>query len=112
MIFTVFSLTLFIILTPLSPSTILKVNFTCKKRELASAYCTFNCSFLTKEDMIGRAIVTHSGWAAIFDEEFEVAKNQAKFLEIQLPRRNYTYYLRGAFYSEEHYGTLEKTLRC
>ena len=112
LIFSLFSIVLTIGLIPFVQWSEMNVLVDCKKIKNTEEYCLFNCTVKSDEDSIGRIIVTHSVWAAIFDEEFNITKNQTKFIEIQLPRRDYTYYLRGGFYNEEKYGTLEGVLYC
>ena len=111
-IFIPFFLFLVLVSIIFNPHSEMKVNFECVKYRTTENYCSFNCSFISDEDAKGRIIVTHTAWAAIFDKEFNITQNQTKFIEIQLPRRDYTYYLRGGFYNQKKYGTVEGGLYC
>jgi len=111
-VFSVFSLILFLALTQLIPKSELEVHSDCKRERVTEKYCLFKCGFISNEDAIGRVFVTHSAWGAIFDQEFDVKSNQTEFIDVQLPRREYTYYLKAGFYNQDKYGTLVGRLTC
>jgi hypothetical protein len=111
-VFLVFSLVLVLSLTPFVPVSDLNIDGNCERESVTEKYCVFKCSFFVNEDSIGRVVVTHSAWGAIFDQEFNVKSNQTESIDIQLPRRYYTYYLKGGFYNQDKYGTWAGRLTC
>jgi hypothetical protein len=75
-------------------------------------FCLFNCSFRVDQNSKLRVIVTHTLYAAIFDEEFEVDANKSLSVLIDLPRRNYFYTLRLGAFNQKNYGVEGGHLRC
>ena len=80
-------------------------------------YCNFTCSFKTGINAQGRVLVTHTSWASIFETRFNTTANTSKYVEIQLPRRTFGYYMRGAFWGkliegDYEYGTVGTWLYC
>ena len=73
--------------------------------------CVFNCSVNVGRNCLnrrfnGRFVVTHSGWAAIFDENFTF--NCKTYFLIELPKRGYNYVMRGGVYDEnKDFGTVQ-----
>ncbi|MCM8807613.1 MAG: hypothetical protein NC926_06695 [Candidatus Omnitrophica bacterium] len=74
--------------------------------------CEFNCSIKTEKcgQFIGRIVVTHSGWAAIYDENFNFTCSS--FLIVGLPKRNYNYVARIGIYDGKNFESTEKTVFC
>jgi len=60
---------------------------------------------------VGRIVVTHTVWAAIFEEKIQL-NNEEQNIIIMLPRRNFVYYIRGAFYNNSNYGIYDGELEC
>jgi len=106
------SLLIILFSIPFSPKTSIDVYSSCVK-QTSEEYCIFNCEFkVSEKNVTARILVVHSGLTAIFDKEFEMEQNQTEFIEIRLPKRDYTYTLRGGFYTKNNYGTLSKKLQC
>jgi predicted PurR-regulated permease PerM len=113
-VFLIFSTFIVLLGKILVPQATLKITNYCEEINSTELYCTFECSFSTNcpENFMGRIIVVHSGWVAIFDKKFEMKCNQNNTVEIQLPKRGYSYILRGAFYDENEYGISKNVLIC
>lgn len=92
----------------------LEVSGDCKKIKTGNLSCLFECNFTAKcqNNFTGRIIALHSGWASIFDKKTKMRCDRENTMRAWLPKRNYTYTLRGAFYDKEKYGVLKKMLRC
>jgi len=119
LIFILSSLLIIIFSIPFSPTSSMDVYGSCT-RQTSERYCVFNCEFkVSEKNVTARILVIHSGLTAIFDKEFEMEQTQiemeqtqTEFVEIQLPKRDYIYTLRGGFYNENNYGILLKGLQC
>ncbi len=75
------------------------IKMECKKIHEDGQICTFSCDFnvvsqKNKTTYI-RFIVTHSTWAAIYDESFTVQTNKNNSHTITIPNREYTYVLKS-----------------
>jgi len=112
-IFSIFLLffLIFLILN-FSPSPKILSEVKCKKILENQQSCVFNCSIITNkyENFFGRAIVTHSGWASIYDEVFNFTHTTS--LLIELPKRNYNYVMRIGIKGEGSFDSIEQTLFC
>ena len=108
-----FSLVLFLIAQLLVAHPTLNVEDLCVRTEISSSSCTFNCIFKVdcKGQITSRIIVLHFNWDAIYDNTTTFYCNQNNEVTIQLPYRNYTYIMRGAFYGSE-YGVAQEYLQC
>jgi len=101
-----------IILFPFAKHDDFKINYNCIRIIKNDRYCTFNCSFTSEEDSIGRIIVSHTTFAAIYDKELNFTRYKTEYLNITIPNRDYLWLIRGGFFNEKHLGTLEGSLRC
>jgi hypothetical protein len=88
------------------------MNFDCKKIKEDDLSCSFNCTIETEkcENFVGRAVVTHSGWAAIYDESFKFTCK--KSLIINLPKRAYDYVIRIGIKKGNNFEAAEKKISC
>ena len=108
-------LSIFFFLFTLVKVPTLELEVKCKKI-YENDTCVFNCSVNVGRNCLnrrfnGRFVVTHSGWAAIFDENFTF--NCKTYFLIELPKRGYNYVMRGGVYDEnKDFGTVEEFLFC
>ena len=110
--FVLSSILIIIFSIPFSPTSSLDVYSSCTKL-ISEGYCVFNCEFrVSEKNVTARILVVHSGLTAIFDREFKMEQNQTESIKIQLPKRDYTYTLRGGFFSGNDYGILSNRLVC
>ena len=113
--FLVIFIPLFLILLALhihmNPENKMKLEIECSKINQTDDYCSFNCSIKSNMPSVGRIIVTHTVWASIFEEKIQL-NNSIQNIIIMLPRRNFVYYLRGAFYNNSNYGIYDGVLVC
>lgn len=107
---TFISLLFFLIYFLLKPPS--EIKFECIKVMENESSCIFNCTIDVKEcrNMVGRIIVTHSGWAAIYDKVFNLTC--PNYYEIELPKRNYNYVIRSGIYGKKVFGTAEEIIFC
>ena len=90
----------------------MKIQLTCNEIYRNTSTCLFNCTIYSyiPEKISGRILITHSGWASIYDEVFNFS--YSKSLLIDLPRRNYTYKIYGGAYNDEYFAGIEKSIKC
>ncbi|MEM5831012.1 MAG: hypothetical protein QXO40_02315 [Candidatus Aenigmatarchaeota archaeon] len=91
----------------------LKINLSCDKMLDNELSCKFNCTINVErcDKLMGRVVITHSGWAAIYDNTFNLTCSSS--FKVVLPRRNYNYVIRvGVYDDNENFGTVEKTIMC
>jgi hypothetical protein len=93
-----------------NPENRMKLEIECKKINQTQDYCSFNCSVRSNMPSFGRIVVTHTVWASIFEEKIQL--NNEQDIIIMLPRRNFVYYIRGAFYNNSNYGIYDGELEC
>jgi hypothetical protein len=73
-------------------------NLICDKIENKELSCTFKCTITSIDaenikELNGRIIVFHSyHWTAIFDKTYKIQTSETKQFNIELPKRDYTYY--------------------
>ncbi|MEM5800058.1 MAG: hypothetical protein QXS48_04840 [Candidatus Aenigmatarchaeota archaeon] len=91
----------------------LEVKAKCTKIYQNENYCIFNCSFISTHNCKGIIKVTHTCWASIYENKIFLKENKTKNISIELPRRNYIYWLRAGFYNTTYkYDLLEEFLPC
>ena len=74
--------------------------------------CKFNCSIKTEKCgmFMGRVVVTHSGWAAIYDKTFNFTCST--YLILDLPKRSYNYVIRVGIAEGKNFESAEKIIFC
>jgi len=101
----------------LNPVNDLVIEHNCKKINQTEYYCTFFCEFEVNLNSIGRVLVTHTSWSSIYESgDFKIVANTPKEIIIQLPNRNFNYYMRSGFYNITNgikmYGVVEGDMFC
>jgi hypothetical protein len=80
---------------------------------MGKGFCNITCNYNISRDAYGRVLVTHTVWASIFEERFNISKGEVKTIQIQVPLRNYTYNIRSIFWIDsENYGASGVNLIC
>jgi hypothetical protein len=101
----------------INPENRMSVNHYCIKINQTEDYCTFLCKFTVNLNSVGRVLVTHTSWSSIYESgDFNISENVEKEIEIQLPYRNFNYYMRSGFYNitngMKNYGVSEGDMFC
>ena len=106
----------------LNPDTGFRSDYSCTMTARTDKYCNYTCIFATEKDANARILVTHTAWASIYEHRFNTTAYQPVLVEIQLPNRNHSFYLRGAFWRNVsinyvhqisyEYSTIGGSLQC
>lgn len=85
-----------------------QLNMSCEKLNTTELSCKYMCHIENlNESLEGRLIITHSGWAAIVDKNF-----QKNYVSFELPKRNFDYIVRVGTISKGKYYISKTVLRC
>jgi hypothetical protein len=84
----------------------------CEKIEETSHYCLFNCSVILNKygNFSGRIVVTHSGWATLYDEILNFPSNNS--FTLKLPKRYYNYIMRFGVKGVDGFDSKEEVIFC
>jgi len=84
----------------------------CDKIEETQQFCIFNCSVTLNKygNFSGRIVVTHSGWAALYDEILNLTSNTS--FSLKLPKRDYNYVMRFGVKGVDGFDSKEEIIFC
>ena len=108
-----FSILLFIIAEIMVEHPTLRVEDQCELKKETVLKCEYSCKFYIdcEGEVNARIIALHFNWVAIYDNRTIFDCKKFNEINIELPKRDYTYILRTYFFNEE-YGISEKVIKC
>lgn len=96
-----------------NPHSSIQISQNCYPTPAGEGYCNITCEYNVSKDAFGRVAVTHTVWASIFEQKFNVAEGRTAYLQIQLPRRSYNYNIRSIFWNDiDNYGATGVNVLC